>query len=53
MHNAHKLAFGLLAAASVVSASDVHQLKKDTFDDFIKANDIVLAECELPKPGLS
>jgi len=46
MHNVQKLAFGLLAAAAVASASDVTQLKKDTFDDFVKANDIVLAECE-------
>lgn len=48
MHNVQKLAFGLLAAAAVASASDVTQLKKDTFDDFVKANDIVLAECEFP-----
>ena len=47
MHNAQKLAFGLLAAAAVASASDVTQLKKDTFDDFVKTNDIVLAECKL------
>ncbi len=46
MHSVHKAVFGLLAAAAVGSASDVTQLKKDTFDDFIKANDIVLAECK-------
>jgi protein disulfide-isomerase A1 len=46
MHNIQKFAFGLLAAAAVASASDVEVLKKDTFDDFVKANDIVLAECE-------
>jgi protein disulfide-isomerase A1 len=44
------ISFSLLAlAAAVVSAegdSDVVQLKKDTFDDFIKANDLVLAECQ-------
>lgn len=42
------MAFGLLAAASVASASDVTQLKKDSFDTFVKENDIVLAECKLP-----
>jgi protein disulfide-isomerase A1 len=53
MHNVQKLAFGLLAAAAVASASDVHQLKKDNFDEFVKANDIVLAECEfLPTSDL-
>ncbi|KAH8890989.1 protein disulfide-isomerase precursor [Thozetella sp. PMI_491] len=51
MHNAHKIALGLLAAAAAVSASDVEQLKKDTFDDFIKANDIVLAEFFAPWCG--
>jgi protein disulfide-isomerase A1 len=40
------IAFGLLAAAAAASASDVVQLKKDNFDDFVKSNDIVLAECE-------
>lgn len=42
------MAFGLLAAAHVTAASDVTQLKKDSFDTFIKENDIVLAECKLP-----
>ncbi|KAJ9157295.1 Protein disulfide-isomerase [Pleurostoma richardsiae] len=51
MHTAQKLAFGLLAAAAVASASDVTQLKKDTFDDFIKTNDIVLAEFFAPWCG--
>ncbi len=46
MHAAQKFALGLLAAAAVATASDVVQLKKDTFDDFVKANDLVLAECE-------
>lgn len=46
MHKIQKLALGLLAAAAVASASDVEVLKTDTFDDYIKANDIVLAECE-------
>lgn len=46
MHKAQKFALGLLAAAAVATASDVVQLKKDTFDDFVKANDLVLAECK-------
>jgi hypothetical protein len=45
-----RLALGLLAAlAGLVSAdgdSDVAQLTKDTFGDFVKDNDLVLAECE-------
>ena len=48
MHAPTKFALGLLAAAAVATASDVIQLKKDTFDDFVKTNDIVLAECKLP-----
>jgi len=51
MHNIQKLAFGLLAAAAVASASDVEVLKKDTFDDFVKANDVVLAEFYAPWCG--
>jgi protein disulfide-isomerase A1 len=46
MHKAQKFALGLLAAAAVATASDVIQLKKDTFDEFVKANDLVLAECK-------
>lgn len=37
--------FSLLAAAALASASDVTQLKKEDFDEYIKSNDIVLAEC--------
>ncbi len=38
---------GFMAALAIADgASDVVQLKKDTFDDFIKANDLVLAECK-------
>lgn len=48
MHKATRYALGLLAAAAVATASDVIQLKKDTFDDFIKSNDLVLAECKFP-----
>lgn len=36
----------LLGAVASVVASDVTQLKKDTFDDFVKEHDLVLAECE-------
>jgi hypothetical protein len=46
----HKtLAAGLLAAFAAVARadSDVTQLTQDTFDDFIKGNDLVLAECKL------
>ncbi|CAJ2501557.1 Uu.00g044100.m01.CDS01 [Anthostomella pinea] len=55
------LAFGLLAAAKVASADqqpivgtpkgDVHQLGKGTFDDFVKTNDLVLAEFYAPWCG--
>ncbi len=48
MPSVKNLAFGLLAAATVASASDVTQLKKDTFDDFVKSNDLVLAEFFAP-----
>jgi len=51
MHNVQKLAFGLLAAAAVATASDVSQLKTDNFDEFVKTNDIVLAECEFYPPA--
>lgn len=47
MPSVRNMAYGLLAAAAVASASDVTQLKKDTFDEFVKENDIVLAECML------
>lgn len=48
MHH-KRLACALMGAlAAVASAeSDVTQLTKDTFDDFIKSNDLVLAECKL------
>lgn len=56
-----RLAYGVLAAlagfASAEGDSDVHQLTQDTFGDFVKANDLVLAECKLPmlppSPGRS
>jgi len=42
------LTLGLLGAAAVASASDVEVLTKDTFKDFVKENDLVLAECKCP-----
>ncbi len=54
MHSARNVLFGLLAAAGVSAAdgSDVTQLTKDTFNDFVKTNDLVLAECMLGLPFL-
>ncbi len=47
-----KQALGLLAssAALVVAEgeSQVSALTKDTFNDFISSNELVLAECKLP-----
>lgn len=38
---------GLLGLAGAADTeSDVVQLTKDTFDDFVKTNDLVLAECK-------
>ncbi|TGJ87803.1 hypothetical protein E0Z10_g965 [Xylaria hypoxylon] len=55
MRSARNIAFGLLAAAAVVSAadvdSDVVQLKKDDFDAFVKENSLVLAEFFAPWCG--
>lgn len=42
---------GLLGAAALASASDVLDLKKDTFTDFIKTHDLVLAEFFAPWCG--
>ncbi|KAJ6261114.1 Calsequestrin-2 [Drechslerella dactyloides] len=41
----------LAVAAGIVSASDVHQLKEDSFDDFIAKNPLVLAEFYAPWCG--
>lgn len=45
-----KLAFGLLTAlAGMTNAegdSDVTQLTQSTFDEFVKGNGLVLAECK-------
>ncbi|KAJ6786572.1 hypothetical protein PWT90_09334 [Aphanocladium album] len=49
-----RICLGLFAAfAGLVTAadSDVTQLTKDTFDDFVKANDLVLAEFFAPWCG--
>ncbi|KAI1083015.1 protein disulfide isomerase [Whalleya microplaca] len=55
MHSARNVAFGLLAAAAGAfaadAASDVTQLKSDTFEDFVKTNDLVLAEFFAPWCG--
>lgn len=40
-----RYSFGLAALAALASASDVHDLTKDTFEPFVKENDLVLAEC--------
>jgi hypothetical protein len=43
--------FTQLAALSLLglaTASDVVQLKKETFNDFVGDNKLVLAECEFP-----
>jgi protein disulfide-isomerase A1 len=45
MRNFKNIAFGLIGAAAVASASDVHDLKADTFPGFIEENPLVLAEC--------
>jgi len=39
-----------LLGAAVASASDVEVLTKDTFTDFVSANDLVLAECKFLQP---
>lgn len=50
MRNFRSVALGL-AAAAVATASDVHDLKKDTFTDFVKSHDLVLAEFFAPWCG--
>ena len=51
MRTIRDLALGFLGAAALARASDVHDLKKDTFDDFIKQHDLVLAEFFAPWCG--
>ena len=55
MRNLRSTALGFLAAAAFAAASDnpsdVHELKKDTFADFVKSHDLVLAEFFAPWCG--
>ncbi|KAL9635458.1 MAG: hypothetical protein Q9164_003444 [Protoblastenia rupestris] len=51
MRSFRNAAFGLVTAAAIASASDVHDLKKDTFVDFVKSHDLVLAEFFAPWCG--
>lgn len=51
MRNFRNTALGLVAAASAVLASDVTDLKTDTFKDFIGQHDLVLAEFFAPWCG--
>ncbi|KAI9846874.1 MAG: protein disulfide-isomerase precursor [Sclerophora amabilis] len=51
MRNFRNAALGLIGAAAVASASDVHQLKKDNFEPFVKEHDLVLAEFFAPWCG--
>lgn len=53
MKNFRNAVLGLVGAAALASASDVEELTKDTFNDFVGANDLVLAECSShPKASL-
>ncbi|KZF22369.1 prolyl 4-hydroxylase, beta polypeptide [Xylona heveae TC161] len=45
MRGFRNAALGLLGAAALAVASDVHDLTKDTFPSFIKEHNLVLAEC--------
>ncbi len=48
MRTFKSLALGAaITFAGIASASDVSQLTGDTFPEFIKENDLVLAECKL------
>jgi protein disulfide-isomerase A1 len=53
MRNFRSIALVLVGAAlaSADAASDVHDLKQDTFADFIKSHDLVLAEFFAPWCG--
>lgn len=51
MFNFKNVALGLIGAAALASASDVHQLKTDTFPAFIEENPLVLAEFFAPWCG--
>ena len=51
MKNFRNAALAVVGAAALASASDVTQLKKDDFTDFIKSHDLVLAEFFAPWCG--
>ncbi|KAK7707804.1 protein disulfide-isomerase precursor [Botryosphaeria dothidea] len=51
MKNFKSVVFGLVSAAALASASDVEELTKDTFGDFVKGNELVLAEFFAPWCG--
>nr|OQO15965.1 Protein disulfide-isomerase [Rachicladosporium sp. CCFEE 5018] len=46
-----RTAFGLAALAALATASDVHDLTKDTFKSFVEDHDLVLAEFFAPWCG--
>lgn len=50
-HKLSSLAALLAAAGLAIADSDVTQLKKDSFDEFVKSNDLVLAEFFAPWCG--
>lgn len=43
-----KYSFALAGLAALATASDVHELTKDTFEPFVKEHGLVLAECTSP-----
>lgn len=51
MKSFQNIALGLIGAAALAVASDVHDLKADTFPDFVKENPLVLAEFFAPWCG--
>lgn len=46
-----KYSFGLLGLAALAAASDVAELTKDSFNDFVTDNNLVLAECKCFHPS--
>ena len=51
MRSFRNAVLGFVTGAAVASASDVYDLKTDTFSDFIKGHDLVLAEFFAPWCG--